>query len=103
VDIFDEAENILRNSQQQNDLEAKVEAQQRVIEIQQKIIDLLCKQQALFADRAFPGTELSTEAQAILKQCKQDIPDLLTSNTRFAALLDQLNAAFDELRVLNES
>ncbi len=95
--IFDEAENILRNTQQQNDLEAKVEAQRRVIEIQQKVIDTMYKQQILLANRAFPGTELTPEAQAILRQCAEEIPDLLTSNTRLAALIDQLDAAREDL------
>lgn len=101
MDFFDEAENILRNAQQQNALEAKIEVQRRAIEIQQKIIDLLCKQQALFANLAFPGTELTPEAQALLKKCEEEIPNLLLGNTRLAALLDQLNAAREDLSAQN--
>ncbi len=99
MDLFDEAENILRNAQQQNDLEAKVEAQQRVIEIQQKIIDLLCKQQALFANLAFPNAELAPGAEDLLRHCQEEIPDLSIGITRLAALIDQLNAAREDLSV----
>ena len=83
-----------------NRLEEKIEIQRRVIELQQKIINTLCQQQALVGYLAFPNAQLTPENVELLKKCEEQVPDLKMGITRLGSLLDQLNAARDELQSL---
>jgi|SRR5882762_7840349 len=98
MSIFDDLDNILQDEQKNQ----KIEALKRVTEIQQKIIDMFFQQQVVFANLAFPGAELDTEGQSLLRRCQEQVPNIKMAVTKLAALNDQLNAARAELAALDE-
>jgi outer membrane protein TolC len=96
MDIFDEIDNLLQDGQKRE----IIEAQRRIIEIQQKFIDALGKQIVVVTDLAFPGATLEASEAAFLKRCQEEVPDVQMATARISAISDQLNAARDELYCL---
>ena len=78
-----------------------IELQQRIIEAQQNIIDALCQQQAILTNAAFPSSDLTPENEAMLKRCQEQVPPSFNLYAaRLMAIFDQINAAKEELKIL---
>lgn len=96
MDIFEEINNIVQNTQRVQKLEAKIEVQQRIIMLLEQICGAMLEHEKILI-KALVGnrTTLTPEEQAIVN-------DLHFAPLQINALADQLNAAREELQLLDQ-